>query len=58
MGITALEAFTGMILRPMQGPLSFEDTVRIQALRNAPWEGKARAADYEADLRAGRVPRL
>lgn len=54
----ALEMITGLVLRPMQGPLSFEHTVRIFALRNAPWDGKARAAEYESDVRAGRVPRL
>lgn len=58
MTLAALEAFTGMILRPMQGPLSFEQQVRIDALRHSPWDGKALAEAYEADLRAGRVPRL
>ena len=58
MSITALEAFTGMILRPMQGPLTYEQTVRLSALRHAPYEGKALAATYEADLRAGRIPRI
>ena len=58
MSITALEAFTGMILRPLQGPLTHEQEVRLMTLKNAPYGGKALAAIYETDLRAGRVPQM
>ena len=52
----ALEILTGLVLRPMQGPLSFEHMVRISALRNVSG-GKSLAETYEADVRAGRLPR-
>jgi hypothetical protein len=58
MALTALEAFTGMILRPMQGPLTHAQEIKLMTLKHTPWEGKALAATYEADLRAGRVPRI
>jgi len=52
----ALEMFTGLVLLPMQGPLSFEHMVRISALRSVSG-GKALADTYESDVRAGRLPR-
>ena len=58
MTLAALEALTGMILRPMQGPLTHSQEIQLMTLKHAPWDVKARAADYETNLRAGRVPRL
>ena len=58
MTLAALETLTGMILRPMQGPLTHEQEIRLMTLKNTPWDGKALAATYEADLRARRVPQM
>lgn len=58
MTLAALEAFTGMTLRPMQGPLTHEQEIELLTLKNIPWEGKTLALAYETDLRARRVPRM
>lgn len=54
----ALEMFTGMVLRPMQGPLPFAQELELMTLKNTPWDGKALAESYETALRMKRTPRL
>lgn len=58
MDLQALEAFTGMVLRPMQGPLTHSQEQHLMTLKQVRWDGKALAERFESDLRAGRTPRL
>jgi hypothetical protein len=54
----ALEMITGMVLRPMQGPLTQAQEQELRTLKNIRLEGKALAERYESDLRAKRIPRI
>lgn len=52
--VKAFEALTGVILRPMQGPLTFAQICAMQRLASDRWEGKRLAQVYESEIRAGR----
>ena len=54
----ALEMLTGLVLRPMQGPLTQEQEQELATLKCVRWEGKALAERYESDIRAKRIPRI